>query len=80
MPEVIIKYKNSKALQALKDFAKYFNFTISPNTPGKERQSINGVTVIPADSSIQVSTLRKVFTGRNIEGADLRSRAWHRVK
>lgn len=78
MNEVIIKYKTSKALQALKDFAKYFDFTISSQSSQYKSETINGVTIIPADSSVDTSGLKKIFTGKNIEARVLRNKAWQR--
>jgi hypothetical protein len=80
MPEVVIKYKNQKALQALKDFARYFDFVISTPPPVPEKQSINGVTIIPANNSLDTSALTKFFTGKNIDAGDLRTTAWNRRK
>ncbi len=79
MPEVIIKYKSSRTLQALKDFAKYFDFIIT--TPKKDfSDNLNGVTIIPADQSINTSDLKKIFTGKNIDAKELRSHAWQKKK
>lgn len=78
MPEVIIKYKNVKALQALKDFAKYFDFKISSAGSKDITEEINGVSVIPGDSSVDTSGLKNIFTGKNIIAKDLRSTAWKR--
>ncbi len=81
MPEIIIKYKNPKTLQALKDFAKYFDYVISSIKPGKEEESfIKGVTVIPGDSSIDTSDLENIFSNKNINAKTLRSEAWQRRK
>lgn len=83
MPEIIVKYKNKRTLEALRDFAKYFDYVISsPETDTKkEKQSnLNGVTVIPADNSIDTSDLINIFTGKNINPQQLRSEAWQRKK
>ena len=50
MPEVIIRYTSDKTLQILKDLSK---------DPLK-----NGVTVIQADTTIDVSDLSELFTGK----------------
>jgi hypothetical protein len=80
MPEVLIKYRSSKTLQALKDFAKYFRFIISPVETKRTSRSINGVTIIPGDNSIDLSRLKKTFTGKNIDSKELRDTAWRRKK
>jgi hypothetical protein len=81
MPEIVIKYKNPKTLQALKDFAKYFDFVISSNKNGKEEAlSIRGVTILPGDSSIDTSELLDIFSNKNIDAKALRTEAWQRRK
>ncbi|MBC7588237.1 MAG: hypothetical protein H7178_07735 [Chitinophagaceae bacterium] len=35
MPEVIVRYKNKKSLQALEDMSKYLEFTILPSSSKK---------------------------------------------
>lgn len=81
MPEIIIKYKNAKTLQILRDFAKYFDFVISSKKTKKaEEFSIRGVTVVSGDSSIDISGLEEIFTNKNIDAKVLRSEAWQRKK
>jgi hypothetical protein len=78
MPEVIIKYKTEKALQALKDFSKYFDFKISSAGTKDITENIKGVSIIPGDSSVDTSYLKKIFTGKNVSARDLRSSSWKR--
>jgi len=79
MQQVIIKYKNLKTLMLLKDLAKYFDFVIS--IPQKKTtKTINGVTIIPGDNSIDTSELTKIFTEKNIDTKKLRQEAWQRRK
>jgi len=86
MPEVIIKYNNPKTLEALKDLSKYFDFIISkPKSKRKDMLpkntfTINGVTVIQGDASIDISEMSDVFTGKNIDAKELRRTAWQRNK
>ena len=81
MPEIIITYKSSKTLEALKSFAGYFNFVISSPKSGLSKEfSIKGVSIIPADSSIETSDLQNVFTSKNINAKTLRNQAWQRRK
>jgi hypothetical protein len=79
MPEVIIKYHSDKTLQILRDLSKYFDFILSmpKSTKGKET-NINGVPIIPADPSIDISGLSEIFTGKNIDAKALRLKAWQR--
>ena len=82
MPEVIITYKNKRDLEALYDFAKYFDYEISmPDLEKKESGfNVNGVTVIAADNLINTAELNEIFTGKNIRSSDLRKEAWLRKK
>jgi len=38
--------------------------------------TLNGVTLIPADSSVNVSSLTDIFTGRKINSKQIRTEAW----
>ena len=81
MPEIIVKYKNKRTLEALRDLAKYFDYEISspdPTQKTNERITLNGVTIIPADASVDTSDLAEIFTGKNINSSQIRSEAWQR--
>ena len=82
MPELVIKYKNKKTLEALKDIAKYFEFSVVvPAKPNKTKiTGINGVTILPADSSVDTSDLEAIFSGKNIDSRKLRNNSWQRSK
>ena len=83
MPEIIVKYKNKRTLQALKDFAKYFDYIISsPDSRAEKKKQINikGVTIISADNSVDTSELTEIFTGKNIDPSQLRNSEWQRKK
>lgn len=81
MPELIIKYKSKKTLEALMDFAKYFDFSITLRSQTKDKTSkINGVSIIPADSSIDTSDLESIFSAKKIDAKKLRKEAWQRTK
>lgn len=77
MPEVVIKYKTPKTLRALKDFAKYFDFTISPALKD-ETLKLNGVTIISGQKSSKLFKVNQIFSGKNINAKDLRKKAWER--
>ena len=81
MPEIIIKYSDSKTLKVLKTLSQYLNFTLStPSKKGKKEFFINGVPAIPGDSSIDISEMKEIFTGRNIDAKKLRQKAWQRSR
>lgn len=83
MPEIIIKYKSNKTLAALQDLAKYFDFVISSSGIDKKNRkqiTLNGVPLLPADSSIDTSDLGDIFTNKNIDPKQLRDEAWQRKK
>jgi hypothetical protein len=81
MPELIIKYKNKKTLDLLLDIAKYFDFSIILPAKSKEKKTkVNGVTLIPGDSSIDTSELQGIFSLKNIDAKQLRQKAWKRTK
>ncbi len=81
MPELIIKYKSKKTLDALLDFAKYFDFSIIMPSKSKGRiAKINGVSILKADSSVDTSELESIFSSKNIDAKELRHKAWQRTK
>ncbi|EHQ25691.1 hypothetical protein [Mucilaginibacter paludis] len=78
MPQVTINYKKPETLKILKSLAKYLDFDIL-----KDKESIstiNGVSLIPGDSSIDISDLKEIFSNNNIDAAKLRKEAWTRKK
>ena len=78
MPKAIIRYKKPETLKILKALAEYFDFEISePKETGFE---INGVLFIPGDKSADISELGKIFSGKNLDAAELRKKAWQRGK
>ncbi|MBY0435423.1 MAG: hypothetical protein K2U26_15060 [Cyclobacteriaceae bacterium] len=80
MPEVIIKYKDNKALKVLEAIADYLDISISQRQVARTTSSINGVPVLESDKSIDVSSLGKIFTGRKINARELRTKSWQRRK
>lgn len=83
MPEIIVKYKSKKTLEALQDLFKCFDYAISKpgNKEGeKNKMELNGITIIQGDSSIDPSDLTDIFSGKNIRAEQLRSEAWQRKK
>ena len=81
MQQVVIKYNSSKTLNLLRDLAKYFDFVVSAPKSAKNNEiSINGVTILPADNSIDASDLTKIFSGKSFDAGKLRKKAWKRRK
>jgi hypothetical protein len=81
MPEVIIKYKNAKALEALRDFAKYFDIIVEqPKLEKQAKQNIDPALPIVFAKKPDVTALAGIWKGRDISLADLRKNAWgHRI-
>ena len=73
MPEVIIKYKNAKALKALEDFVKAFDMIIEKPTEEKlpanipirfaKKPNANALSGIWKDNPITIEELRKKAWG-----------------
>lgn len=84
MPQLTVKYKNRRALEALQHFAKYFDYEILLPEPKEEKKknkiNFHGVTIIQGDSSINTDQLNKVFSSKNIQPSDFRKEAWQRKK
>ncbi|HEY4323168.1 MAG TPA: hypothetical protein VGN20_04260 [Mucilaginibacter sp.] len=82
MKEVTVRYKTNKTLQALKDMGKYLGFTVDEQSSEKKDKLsfINGVPVIPGDNSIDITDLYAVFTGKELNAAELRNSGWQRKK
>ena len=81
MPEITIKYNNPKTLQALRDFAKYFDFIISTHTNRSKKEiEINGVSIIPPQKRSKPSSSGTIFLNRKIDAKSLRSELWNRKK
>lgn len=80
MPELVIKYKSNKTLEALLNIAKYFDFSIEKTEKVKKNKinNSNGVMIIPADSSVNISELETIFSNKNIDFQNIRNKAWLR--
>ena len=82
MKEIIIKYNDPKTLALLKTLARFFNFSISSPKKGKNDRKtydhINGVAILPGDSTISIKELSKILTGKNLDARKLRTEGWQR--
>ncbi len=77
MPEVIIKYKNAKVLEALKDFAKYLDFVVElPKAKKKAKSDIDPSLPIVFAEKPDVTALAGIWKGRDISLEELRKNAW----
>lgn len=81
MPEITIKYKNSRTLKVLEALSTYLDFSLpAPSPKNKKKSFVNGVPVIPGDRSVDISDMEEIFTGKNLDAKKLRTVAWQRNK
>jgi hypothetical protein len=79
MPQITITYEKPKTLQALTDFAKYFDFTIEKLIENKSSTvSKKKLNIVPGNKNIDISELSKLFTEKNIAAKQLRTELWQR--
>ena len=76
MPQITISYKKPETLKILKSLAKYLDFQVSAD---KDKSRLDDI-LIPGDPSIDISELREIFSGKNIDAKQLRKQAWERKK
>jgi len=78
MPEVIIKYKNSKVLKALRDLTKSLDIVIEQplmdNLPNVGEQ-LPDIPITFAKNP-NVTALAGIWQGRNVTLQELRKEAW----
>ena len=81
MPELVIKYKNKKTLEALLAFSRFFDFSVIQPKKAKSENAfqVNGVTLLAADKSVDIKELDAIFSGKNIDSRKLRENAWRRT-
>ncbi len=81
MEEIVIRYKNQRVLEVLKDLTKYFDFSIvAPDKKKKvnKTDSINGVTVVLGDPSVNTSDLTDIFTDKGLDAGKIRAEQWRK--
>jgi len=79
MSKAIIEYKKPETLKILKSLAKYFDFKIS--TPKEKSETKRDeITIIPGDPSVDISGMEEIFSGKNLDAKELRTKAWQRTK
>lgn len=75
MPEVIIKYKNSKVLKALQDLTKTFDIVIEQSLSVKSDKQASNLPITFAKNP-DVTALAGIWQGRNVTLEELRNEAW----
>lgn len=82
MPEITIKYSDSKTLKMLKALSEYFDFSVSAPQKGKKDELvyINGVPMVPGDTSVDISDMDAIISRNNMNAKKLRQEAWQRKK
>ena len=73
MPEVIIKYKNAKALKALQDLAKAFDMVIEK--PVRKKQDAMELPIRFAENP-DVNALSGIWKDKPVTLEELRKNAW----
>lgn len=73
MPQVTIQYKDAKALQALMDLAKYFDFSVKSEK--KARRVKKNIPIDFADDP-DVTALAGIWEGKEVTLEQLRKNAW----
>jgi hypothetical protein len=73
MPEVIIKYKNIKALKALRDLAKAFDMVIEE--PSIDKEHVTDLPVRFADKP-DANALSGIWKDKPVTITELRKKAW----
>lgn len=75
MPEVVIKYKNSRTLQVLQDIAKYFDFVVSDLAKQDATKKTNSLPVTYSKNP-DVKALSGIWKNKEITLEELRKKAW----
>ncbi|MBK0383786.1 hypothetical protein I5M32_12525 [Pedobacter sp. SD-b] len=75
MPELVIKYKNKKTLEALKSISKYFDFSIIENEKSKP-EKLQKFSIIKGKGKINTLEMEEIFTNANLNAKKLREEAW----
>lgn len=76
MPEVTIKYKSAKSLEALRDFSKYFDFEISVPKVGEKESVIIPGRGVTKDT---IKELTEIISAADMDAKKLRKK-WKRNK
>lgn len=76
MPSIVIKYKSAKTLQALQDFAKYFDFVIEGDS--KKETLKKGKSNLPINfaENPDIHALAGIWKESSISLEDIRDKAW----
>ncbi len=75
MPELTIKYKNVRTLQALTDLARYFDFVIEQPVQNLKAKGKSKLPIDFADNP-DLSALAGIWKEKEITLDELRKKAW----
>ena len=73
---IALKYKTAKALSALKDFAKYFDFVLEKSKKAAGNAAKTDALPITFAENPDVTALAGIWKGKNISLNELRKKAW----
>lgn len=78
MPSVVVKYKNQKALEALRDLAKIFDMSIEKTLEDPISSNDKSVRKLPISfaENPDVKALAGIWEGKDISLTELRKEAW----
>jgi hypothetical protein len=77
MPEIKIRYKRQRTLQALKDFARYFDYSIvNEREAGNNSYMIGNVSVIVPSAKSDARKLKGLFSDSNLSLKEIRKKVW----
>ncbi len=77
MPEIIIRFKRQRTLQALKDFAKYLDFSIvSEKEADAKNYKLVNVSVVAPVAKIDARKLKGIFSDEKLSIKEIRKSVW----
>ncbi len=77
MPEIKIRYKRQRTLQALKDFAKYLDFSIVNEKDADTKSYMLGnVLIVSPVSKTDVRKLKGLFSDSKLSLKEIRKNIW----
>lgn len=77
MPELVIKYKSKKPLEALKSISKYFDFSIIENEKLKsETEKFQNFSIMKGKGKLNNLEMEEICTNANLDAKKLREEAW----
>lgn len=80
MSEILVKYKNNKAFQAIRDLARYFDIEIKGPVKWEneiENKKISSLPISFAEHP-NANALSGIWEGKDVTIDDIREQAWNR--